>query len=359
MTRPIFERFPKIAGRIPFIELINAPTPVAHEPSLGREIGYDELYVKRDDQSAADYGGNKPRKLEFLLARAKTEGAKSVVTIGGIGTNHGLATAIFARKLGLSCHLVLFDQPVTHYVRKNLLLFHRFGAVCHYAGGYAKTAWIVAREMVRSRFTPGGGTFLVPPGGSSALGCLGFIDAALELERQVQSGVLPCPSYIFCAVGSCGTYAGLLAGLKLTALPTRVIGVRVVDKIVVNAASILKYANGALDLLREAGEKIGDARVAASDVTVLDDFFGGEYGRVTPEGQAAVDLASRHGLKLETTYTGKAFAGMASFLSDRSARLGPAVFWNTYNSVDLNAEMAKISPLDLDPVFRRFLGEAR
>jgi D-cysteine desulfhydrase len=358
MTRPLFERFPILLGRIPFLEIVDAPTPVRNCRELGKSLGCENFFIKRDDISAREYGGNKPRKLEFLLAQAKSEGCGAVVTIGGIGTNHGLATAVYARKFGMRCHLVLFDQPVTENVKKNLLLFHRYQATCHYAGGYAKTAWLVARQMITSHFHRTGAC-LIPGGGSNALGCLGFIDAAFELSRQIEAGELPCPEFIFCAVGSCGTYAGLLAGIKLARIPTKLIGVRVVDKIVVNTHNVLKHANRALDLLRTKGAEIGDVKVMASDIHILDDFFGGEYGKVTPEGLDAVRLAAEHGVKIETTYTGKTFAGMRDFLGRRKDDSGAALFWNTYNSVDLSEQLSQVSPLDLDPVLRRFFTESK
>ncbi len=353
MNRPLFTRFPELAGRIPILEFAKTPTPVIAMPELGAEIGCEKLYVKRDDKSSPEYGGNKCRKLEFILARAKLEGAAAVITIGGIGTNHGLATAVFARKIGLGCHLVLFDQPVTKHVRENLLLFHRYGAVCHYAGGYIKTALIAARELAASRVRAGGKTFLVHPGGSSPLGTLGFVNAALELEEQIAAGVMPEPEYIFCPIGSCGTYAGIALGIKLTKLRTRAIGVRVVDRTVVNKRAVLRLAERARSLMVGHGADVGGVRLAERDITVMQGFFGGRYGRVTSEGRQAVELAARHGLKLETTYTGKTFAGMTDFLGRKSG-CGPILYWNTFNSVDLSAEASNVSVADIAPPLRRF-----
>ncbi|MCZ7586768.1 MAG: pyridoxal-phosphate dependent enzyme [Deltaproteobacteria bacterium] len=350
MTKLLFERYPSLIGRLPIIEFVHAPTPVRAHPALGQAIGHEALYVKHDGLSAPEYGGNKPRKLEFLLADARRTGAAAVVTMGGIGTNHGLATAIFARKLGLACHLVLFDQPMTGYVRKNLLLFNRYGAICHHAGGYARTAWMVAKELARSHLSADGPTALVPAGGTSALGALGFVEAALELERQIENGELPEPELIVCAVGSCGTYAGLLAGLKLTRLNARVVGVRVVDRLVVNVRAVMKFGNRALALLRENGAAIGGAEVRKTDVRLLHTQFGGRYGRVTADGKAAVDLAETHGLVLETTYTGKAFAGLRD-LAAAGVR-GPILFWNTYNSVDLSGDLQAEDPRALPPALR-------
>lgn len=355
MNGPLFERYPQLARRFAREPILNGPTPIEPAPALGDAIGYSALWIKRDDMSAGEYGGNKPRKLEYLLARARAEGAAAVVTMGGIGTNHGLATAVYARRLGLKCHLVLFDQPVTKTVQRNIRLFRHFGATCHYAGGYAKTAWLVAKELAASRLYGDAPTALIPGGGSNALGTIGFIDAALELARQVEQGLLPEPRFVFCAVGSCGTYAGLVAGIKLARLRTRVVGIRVVDRLVVNHGAILRMANGALGLLRDAGADMGSVHVTDDDITLLHDHFGGEYGCVTDEARAAVELCARHDIGIETTYTGKAFAGMTAFLRNHSARLGPAVFWNTYNSVDLSAAAASVRDEGVCPELRRFL----
>lgn len=355
MNGPLFERFPVLAARFARERILDGPTPIEAAPALGDEIGYSALWIKRDDRSAKEYGGNKPRKLEYLLAQARAQGAAAVVTMGGIGTNHGLATAVYARRFGLGCHLVLFDQPVTKNVQRNIRLFGHFGAICHYAGGYAKTAWLVAKELAASRLGGDAPTALIPGGGSNALGTIGFVEAALELAAQVEAGVLPEPRFIFCAVGSCGTYAGLVAGIKLTRLRTRVVGIRVVDRLVVNHGTIGRMANGALGLLREAGADIGSVRVTDDDLTLLHDHFGGEYGCVTDEARAAVDLCARHGVGIETTYTGKAFAGMTKYLRNHSARLGPAVFWNTYNSVDLSAIADAVRDEDVAADLRPFL----
>ncbi len=243
------------------------------------------------------------------------------------------------------------------FVKQNLLAFHRYGATCHYAGGYAKTALTVAWKLVRSRISRGGPTILISPGGTNTLGVLGFVDAAQELEQQVRQGAAVEPRYIFCAVGSCGTFAGLLAGLTLTGLSTKVVGVRVVDRIVVNTRSVAHYANSALKLLRRSGADIGRARVLPRDVILLHEFFGGRYGRVTRAGMDAVRLAADHGVKLETTYTGKAFAGMSAFLKTIDWQGAPALFWNTYNSVNIDGDVEEVSPSDLPGQFRRFFLE--
>ncbi|MCB9476475.1 MAG: pyridoxal-phosphate dependent enzyme [Deltaproteobacteria bacterium] len=337
--------------------LLGEPPPVQPFPELGRTIGASEFFVKRDDISAPEYGGNKPRKLELLLAEAKQEGAVGVVTIGGIGTNHGVATAVFAQKLGLTCHLVLFDQPVNDFVRKNMRLFARYGAIVHYTGSYAKTAFVVAKELIESRLTSKGKLVLVPPGGTSALGTVGYVNAAFEYAEQVEAGQAPIPESVFCAVGSCGTYGGLVAGFKLLGWPTWVIGVRVVDKMVTNERAVLKAANGALNVMRKHGAEIGGIKITAKDILMLHEHFGGEYGRATDESLAAVELAGRHGLQLETTYTGKTFAGMRAYLAEHPPA-GPVVFWHTFNTVDMSAELATVGVDEVHPEFRKFFEDA-
>lgn len=193
--------------------------PVQRLTNLGR----DNLWIKRNDVISPVYGGNKVCKLEFSLAEALARGKKRIVTLGAIGSNHGLATAIFCRRLGLECALLLFDQPVTSYVRRNLLLFFKNGAELFYQSGmtWAGFKFYVAERLKDPR------AFFLYAGGTSPLGNLGPVSGALELKRQVGRGLLPEPRYVLCPHASNGTLAGLTLGFRLAGFDTTVIGVRV------------------------------------------------------------------------------------------------------------------------------------
>ncbi len=351
---PLMERFPGL-GRLPRVALLGAPTPVEHLPALGRAIGYEALWIKRDDLSAEPYGGNKPRKLEFGIGDILDRGARAVVTFGGIGTNHGLATTIYARRCGLDCHLVLVEQPVDEHVRQNLRLFHAHGASLHLASGMASAGFQAARLLVQGLLDASGGRALfLGPGGTSPLTTLGFVNAAFELKEQIDRKQLPVPSHVFLPAGTGGTMAGLLLGLKLCGLPTRLIGVRVVDSVVASPGAIASLANRTLRLMRSLGADPDVGPVAREEVTIYDGYLGECYGACTPESLSAVGLADEHGITLECTYSGKAFAALRDFVRTRAPGSGPVLFWNTFNSRDLSAQAEAVDPGELPAVFQRF-----
>jgi len=351
-TPYLIKRFPKLA-KLGWRELVSRPTPVQGMHSLAEAHNLGELWIKRDDLSNSGYGGNKPRKLEFLFGDLLDKGSSGFVTTGGIGTNHGVACAFHARSFGLRCHVVLFDQPLTDHCRKALKIMHSLGAEMHWAGNYAMTAIKTLGVMAGSRFSADPPVRLVLPGGSNALGTVGFVDAAFELADQVAAKELPEPKRIYCAVGSCGTCAGLLAGTRLAGLKTEIVGVQVAPGFVVNPKAIAHLANRTIDLMRSVDDSVPQMEFTRNDLRLLTDQYGGEYGRVTEAGQRAVDDAMEYEqLRLETTYTGKAMAGMLADLKDDSRF--PSLFWNTYNSVDLSSIAEQVSCEELPTPFRRF-----
>jgi 1-aminocyclopropane-1-carboxylate deaminase/D-cysteine desulfhydrase-like pyridoxal-dependent ACC family enzyme len=349
--RPIFKRFPE-AGSIPMEPFSHLPTPVMHLPDIPNTGG--QLWVKLDGMTHPVYGGNKVRKLEFLLADARAHGCDTVITVGGLGTNHGLATAIFAQQMGLKCHLVLFRQPITRHVLASLKLYHHFGATLHMARSYPEVAFRVLGTWAASKFKlTGDNVAVIQPGGSSPLGTLGFVNAALELEEQVREGLLPEPAVIFVALGSCGTLAGLAAGLRCTGLKSRLVGVRVTPKIVTHASAVATLATEALDLLRLAGAHPPKERIRKDDIEVIDGYMGDAYGEVTVASKAAVKTAAAHGLIMETTYTGKAFAACLDWTRD-NPESGPVLFWNTFNSKDVYSQAEPLDCKQLPSSFHRF-----
>lgn len=338
MTLPLFEKYPALAGRLPWMALANYPTPVQRLENLGKAAGYDNLWIKRDDKSSGLYGGNKVRKLEFMLAEARERGCKWVITYGGIGTNHGLATTIHAGRLGIKTALILIRQPLTDHVQENLLLNARYGAEIHYAPNTAIGALQTASVYLRH-----GKVYFVPPGGSSTLGSIGYVNAALELKQQVDAGLLPEPAYIFCALGSKGTLAGLLLGCRLAGMKTQVIGVRVAQGWVTRTENVWKLANRMARLLRKYDKGVPALIFGREDVHVIHDFFGGEYGAVTAEGEQALALMERtEGITLELTYTAKTVAAMLASIKKLPGPGGrPVLYWHTYNGVDFSRELAE------------------
>ncbi len=343
----IFEEY-EVEG-IPWISVGNFPTRVHKLSNLGEAVGFEDIWIKRDDQSSDKYGGNKIRKFEFVLADALKKKRKWIITYGGLGSNQTLAMTIHAKAYGLKTIAVLVDQPITRHVIENLWLMHYFGAHISYAGNTAmavlKTIW---------HFLTKRGVYMVPVGASNALGTLGYVDAMIELKRQVDSGEIPMPKHIFVAVGSCGTYAGLLLGKKLLNLDVEIRGVKVTQMKMTNPKNIVKLASKALNLLREHSRDVPDVKIDERDVILDGNYLGQGYGFPTQECLEAISLMEKtEHIKLEPVYTGKALAALIDFA--RKEHDGPLLFWNTYNSVDFSDILKKLDVQKLPKKIRKVI----
>lgn len=320
------------------------------------DVGDVRLLVKRDDLSCPSYGGNKPRKLEFVIGSCLRRKVRRLVTTGGLGTNHGLATAILGREVGLATTLVLLDQPITEKVRESLLLFAAYGAEVVYGRNVPGTALQCARILCRD-WARGERPALVPTGGSGALGNLGFVSAAFELAEQIQAGTLETPSEIFVPVGTGGTYAGLTLGMRLAGVPTRVTGVLVTDILPPTPGRLARAARASLRTLRRADPSIPALALDARDFPLARNQLGPGYGAATPAAEEAARAARDAGLTLETTYTGKCLAEIRDRVRRGSLNRGPVLFWNTFNSVDVKRRApGPLDPAPLPASLRRLFG---
>ncbi len=345
----LFESFPDLARALPWTALVDRPTPIQRLDRLSDRLGA-EVWVKRDDLTSPVYGGNKPRKLEFVLAEAREQGRRTLVTLGGLGTNHGLATAIFGRKLGFEVVLLLFEQPVTEHVQQNLLLFQAHGARLVFTGSMAGG---VKRYLVTERLRRPGAYF-IPGGGSSPAGTLGYVDAAFELAGQIARGEAPLPSAIFVAAGSSGTLAGLTLGCRLAGLSIPIHGVQVAPGVVANPKNALRLARRTLSLMQRADAAV--PRPTLAPAPLIRHHYGAGYGHPTDAGREARELlAETEGLDLDLTYTAKAMAALLEYVRQEKPA-GPVLFWHTFNSVQLDTD--GLSPASLPPEFHRFFDGA-
>jgi 1-aminocyclopropane-1-carboxylate deaminase/D-cysteine desulfhydrase-like pyridoxal-dependent ACC family enzyme len=339
----LFRQRPWLRGVIPHHPLGTFPTAVERvEGLLPRGV---ELWVKREDRAGTLYGGNKVRKLEFLIARALAEGRRQLFTIGGWGSHHALATAIYARAVGLGCELALFPQPPSAHVGEQLRADLAAGAEVHAVDHLAAIGpRVLAARLDRS-------VAYLAGGGSSVDGTLGWVSAADELREQIVAGELPGPDVIYVALGSCGTAAGLLAGFSTFRVhPDEIVGVRVVDRPVSGAGRTRSLAERTFARLWRSEMPMRPY----AELRVEHGQIGAGYGHSTPAAEAAVVAAARVGLLLETTYTGKA---MAQLLADAAAgRLDRkrVLFWHTYSSVDL-APLLAHTPAEIPEGVRRAL----
>jgi D-cysteine desulfhydrase len=346
----LFDRFPALAGRIPWVRLETSPSPVQRLEHLG----HGNLWIKREDILSTVYGGNKVRKLEFVLADAIEKRRNRVVTLGALGTNHGLATAIFCQRLGLGCTLLLFDQPVTSYVRRNLLLAHKYGAELVHSKNLIR---IGIDYYLASRLSYRRACFLYA-GGSSLLGTLGVVSGALELAGQVEEGLCPAPDYVICPTASNGTMAGLSLGFALAGLPTRVIGVRVSMKrfgpFPLNTpGTVLRMMKNVHRLMASYVPSIPEPRFERPHL--LEDYCGEGYGRPSPAGNRALEIfREREGIALDPVYTGKTCAALLDFIRDPGHADDAILYWHTYNSIDRSREAQELDYHELPTEFHQF-----
>jgi D-cysteine desulfhydrase len=359
-TLALERRFPSLLGRLPRRPLAALPTPVHRLARLGREHGLPDLWIKRDDLTGRVYGGNKVRKLEWLLADALARGYRTVLTTGALGSNHALATTIYARALGLRTRLVLIPQPVTAHVRRALLLDHAYGATVHFAPTIAAARRIVIGLLVRGALTRDR-PYLVPTGGSSPVGTLGYVNAGLELAEQVAAGALPEPAAVVVPLGSGGTVAGLVAGLRLAGLRSEVVAVRVTDLLPPSPRMLAGLANRALAMLTRLDAGVPRLDLGPEAFLVRSDWLGAGYGAVTP---AALDarrrIAASEGLTLETTYGAKALAGVLALAHEAPWRDRPVLFWHTYSAVDPAAAVARLPEWrELPPALHHVFADAQ
>jgi len=353
----LFTVYPALRGAMPPVDIAELPTPITPLLSLCDDAGAASVHVKRDDLTSAVYGGNKVRKLALLLGAARGRGARSVITFGGAGSNHALATALFAARLGLRCRSILGPQHNAHSVRRNLLAALCAGAVL------CPCAWRDTARETRRRFFGAeeeDGVFpsVIPPGGSSPLGAVGFVDAAFELRDQVRAGVTPQPDCIYVASGTMGTCVGLLLGLAAAGLPTRVEAVRVTTAPYTGMTHARALFAACNRLLCAADPTFPEIAFPEGQLHIREEFFGGEYALYTDASAAAVRRARVAGyIRLEGTYTGKTFAALLHDAANGTLRGKNVLFWNTHNSRDIATLGAGTDWHDLPPALHRYFEE--
>ena len=328
---PLFERYPLLAKRLPRLAFGDFPTPAEKLTGLCRRLERDNLYIKRDDLSSRTYGGNKVRKLEFLLADAQKRGVRKIITSGGVGSNHALATALYAKQVGMRAILMLYQQPNSHSVRDNLLMELYSKAELFHHDTYQEHLQAFEEAVRQHKVANGGGPYIIPLGGSSPLGAIGYVNAGFELAEQIAAGEIPLPSRIYLALGTMGTAVGLLLGLKAAGVKTHLHAVRVVPTYVADMDKCRILFRQTNELLSDLEPSFPLNTIDSGELTICHEYFGEKYGMFTPEAMAAVAfLRESDGIVLDGTYTGKA---CAAFIADaRSGGDEPMLFWDTKNS---------------------------
>ncbi|MBU2532163.1 MAG: D-cysteine desulfhydrase [Alphaproteobacteria bacterium] len=322
-------------ARFPRIQLAHLPTPLEPLDRLTVELGGPEIWIKRDDCTGLSTGGNKTRKLEFLMAEAVAEGADTVVTQGATQSNHARQTAAFAAKLGISCHILLEDRTGSHdpdyKYNGNVLLDELHGASWEgRAGGIDMNAELEATaEKMRSS---GRRVYVIPGGGSNPTGALGYVNCAFELLEQINRRGLEIDAIIH-ATGSSGTQAGLVAGLCATHTPIPLLGIGV-------RAPREKQEAAVFALAQATAEKLGCPGVVTRNAVVANtDYVGQGYGIPTEATLEAIDMFARlEGILLDPVYTGKGAAGLIDLIRRGYFKKGQrVVFLHTGGSAALFA----------------------
>ena len=306
-------------AKFPRVKLCQAPTPLELLPNLTKMLGGPEIWMKRDDLTGMGGGGNKVRKLEYLAGDALAQGANHLVTQGAVQSNHVRQTAAVAAKLGLRCTAVLEHRIETNdasYLNSgNVLLDRLMGIGIEYRPG--GTDMQAAIEEVGAKLrAEGARPYLIPGGGSNAVGALGYAHVAFELVQQANEQGLAIDRLVH-ATGSAGTQAGLVAGLHAISSPLRVLGIGVRNPREKQEANVLALA-------RATAAHMGIAReVPAGAVEANCDYVGAGYGRPTPGMVEAVQMVARaEGIFLDPVYSGKGMAGLIDLVRTRGVHQG-------------------------------------
>lgn len=339
------EKARRLLGGLPKVQLGFFPTPLHRLDRLSGQLGV-ELYIKRDDFTGISlFGGNKIRKLEYLIGDAQAKGCEYVFTFGATQSNHAMQTVCACRRRGLKpvIYLVAIVSPDESDVRSNLLLDKILGAEVHIVeireGETEEEAeersFVLAREQMARLEAEGHRCYEVPMGGASDVGSVGFIDGYVELEEQLEAAGLHA-DYIFHGTGTGGTMAGLQAGRKLMGSDAELISINVSAKDDGYPARCAELANRSLALIGAEDVKVD----AQTDIHTDLSYYLPGYEIPNEAASEAIRLLAREeGLFVDPVYTGKAFAGMLDYIrSGRVPKGSTVVFWHTGGATALFAE---------------------
>jgi D-cysteine desulfhydrase len=314
MTIETFPRFP----------LAQLPTPVETLPRLSRELGGPELLIKRDDQTGLALGGNKTRKLEFLVGQALAQGADTLVTAGAAQSNHCRQTAAAAAKAGLQCELILNGQK-PELPNGNLLLNHLLGAREHWIERAQRPAML--RELPERLRAQGRKPYVIGLGGSNGIGATGYVVAMLELMDQLRTGRQRVDHILF-GTSSGGTQAGIELGARIAGFNGKLHGLSI-DK---SDPEHLEYEAEVAQIANDCAQHIGsDVRLTRTDIKVVYGYIGEGYGVVGDLEREAIRLMARcEGIVLDPVYAGRAFGALVDLIRKGTFKPHETVlFWHT------------------------------
>jgi D-cysteine desulfhydrase family pyridoxal phosphate-dependent enzyme len=318
-----------LTDHLPRIALAHLPTPLEELPRLTKALGGPRLYIKRDDQTGLAGGGNKARKLEFSVAEALRQGADTLITLGGVQSNHCRQTAAAAARCGLRCIVVLRGHaPATS--NGNLLLDYLLGAQVVFSGDRTREA--VAEDVAKEQRAAGHLPHVIPVGASNEIGAVGFVAAIEEMDRQLKEQHLNVDHVVF-ASSSYGTQAGLCVGAKAVGFTPRIAAIAI-------DSSRAELQKGVAEISVATIRRLGlELNVTPDEVVAYDGYLGAGYAIMGEPEKEAISLVARtEGILLDPVYTGRAMAGMIDLIRkgefDKDETI---VFWHTGGSAALFA----------------------
>jgi L-cysteate sulfo-lyase len=310
--------------KLPRFQLAQLPTPIEKLPRLSRELNGPELLIKRDDQTGLALGGNKARKLEFLVGDAFAQRADTLITLGAAQSNHCRQTAAAAAKAGLRCELIL-NGPQPEQRTGNLLLNSLFGATEHWIDRSQRAAKL--RELSEELRAQGRRPYLIPVGGSNGVGAIGYVMAMIELMEQSQAAGQRIDHIVF-GTSSGGTQAGIELGARITGFRGKCHGLSI-DK---SEPEHLEYESEVAQIANECAALIGsERRLTPADIQVVYGYMGEGYGVVGELEREAIRLMARsEGIVLDPVYAGRAFGALLDLIRRGTFQRGETVlFWHT------------------------------
>lgn len=363
----LFQNYPTLQNKLSYISLGDFPTPIYSCKNMHELFPHVNLFIKHDGMTGkigADgkrtFGGNKLRKLQYLLADAVAHGHTHTITFGAVGSNHALQTTVLAQQLGLNPICLLKPQPNSHVVQRNLLLQKAYGAQLCFAEDKALFGMMAAALCYQHKQQSGKFPYIIPVGGSCALGAVGYVEAAFELKHQIEQSEMPAPDRIYVTLGSGGTAAGLLLGLQAAGMTTKILLV-IEEPAIVAASSLAKVKRlfkEANNLLRMHDVRFPCCDIEKSNYEIIDDCGGDAYGLFTPECVEAMQLMHvKEDIKLDGTYTGKCAAALVRDLKTGACDGQTVLFWNTFCGDDFTDITTTVDYHDLPQALHKWFEE--
>ncbi len=342
----MFEQYPLLKEKLPYVSLGEFPTPVEKLERLGQTINAPHLYAKREDLSGKLYGGNKIRALEFLLGDALQNGHQQVMALGFPASCQALAQAIYTRQLGMKSIAVLFPQVRSEQGRRHLLIYQSIGADLE-ALGLPALLRLLKHRLQYGHFPK----FLEA---SSPLGMIGYVNAGFELKDQIERGLLPEPDLVFVALATMGTAVGLDLGFKAAGLKSHVVSVHLGNPQATprRMATLFRETN---ELLHSYDPSFPKFQVSENDFDVRYEFKRPK-GKLLSEGgaQATKQVEELANLQLDEMFTGNAFAALMADAEKGLLKEKKVLWWNSYNSRDLSDQIASADYRQLPKAFHRY-----